>query len=194
MLRIWWFLIQFRSFPMHCNCETMKPLVTLVLSKPWFLSVVFGYKHFEKLRDNNFFFGLWKITSQTISINEKSLYRDLSCIFLYVRNCMKSVWLAFFHLRKLYEQHFWSTRASQLCLNILNFGHSSHMKLNSVFAWPKLTHFSFATLSRKIMPSSSYLLFFLHLYQIHYDYLTKNNYDSNLRSNRKTKTPSGTTS
>ena len=39
-----------------------------------------------------------KKTGHKLSIYEKSLIIDLSCNFLYLWNCMKSVWLAFFYL------------------------------------------------------------------------------------------------
>ena len=73
-------LIQFRSFPMHCKCETIKLSVALTLSKPWFLSLVFGHEHISKILRINFFFKnqffrLWENASP-ISIYEKSLILD----------------------------------------------------------------------------------------------------------------------
>ena len=45
-------LLPFRSLPMFCKCKTIKSLVTVVLSKPWFLSLVFGHEQFPKALRN----------------------------------------------------------------------------------------------------------------------------------------------
>ena len=37
---------------MQCKCKSIKALVTLVLSKPCFLSLAFGHKHIPKLLRN----------------------------------------------------------------------------------------------------------------------------------------------
>ena len=47
-------LLNFRSFPMHCDSETIKPMhcdsemVNLVVSEPWLLSLVFSYDYIPK--------------------------------------------------------------------------------------------------------------------------------------------------
>ena len=62
---------------MYFYCQTVKPLVTLRLSKQDFLSLVFGYE------DKRNSFGLWNSARHTISIYAKALILDLSCIFVY---------------------------------------------------------------------------------------------------------------
>ena len=90
------------------NFEDGKPVVTPLSSNHGLCFVTCVQlrtppKKFSDFRfKKNLFFDLWKKAGHTISIYEKSVTIDLSCNFLFLWNCIKSLWIAF----SIYE-HLW---------------------------------------------------------------------------------------
>ena len=85
-------VIQCISFPMHCKCKTIKPLVTLVWSKPWFLSLLFGHKRKnEKLNNRKVKFGSWENASHIIKDANDRHFMHFSVFMELHENCMTSI-------------------------------------------------------------------------------------------------------